>query len=407
MRDLGIWALVGVLAALVPLRSAQAEPSQLVWERDIHCYTREGGKRVRVQCTQSRGAVTCLEAPDLDAYGGYLDRTQGCVDERSEADYQALLASGARVVPAVAETPPGYARDESGHAFQTSFDLSSRFYLGSYWAPTLERGGLDVPAPFPLGRGGIELGFQVSDLSPERRIRREYRFLEANASVADLELRGLLFAYDLVHAKRRPSAWVTTFFGEPRVHPVAIPFGWGLRIGSFVDRPPTRRDNLEIEWGELHVSYSPLLSSDLHDYLRFEGGVDMGQLWIERTAFGDGLDTAPLYMGGTAALRGRVTLDGRGLSVLTLDATYGRPLVLRGEHGGEAFDRLRGSVAYEGVLLVINDEPLTARLAVDGATRDDLAADRRAVEMSARAGLRMSFGVPPRVVEPLPELEEP
>lgn len=407
MRDLGICLGLGVLAVLVPLRTAAAEPTQLSASQDVHCYTRESGKRVRVQCVRTASGVECREAPDEDVYGGYLEQTMGCADERNEADYQALRASGARIVPAIAESAPGFARDESGHAFQTSFDLSSRFYLGSYWSPTFERGGLEVPAPFPLGRGGIEVGFQVSDLSPERRIRREYRFLEASASVSDLELRGLAFAYDMVHAKRRPSAWVTTFFGEPRVHPVAIPFGWGLRIGSFTDRPPTRRDALEVEWGEIHVSYSPLLSSDLHDYLRFEGGVDMGQIWTTRGAIGDGLDTAPMYLGGTAALRGRVTLDGRGLSTLTLDATYGRPLVLRGEHGGEAFDRLRGSFAYEGVLLVFNDEPLTARLAVDGATRDDLAADERAVEMSARAGLRMSFGVPPRVVETLPELEEP
>jgi hypothetical protein len=70
-------------------------------------------------------------------------------------------------------------------------------------------------------------------------------------------------------------------------------------------------------------------------------------------------------------------------------------------------NRLSGSLAYEGVLIAVNDQPISLRLATEGRTQNDFARDVRAVELRFLAGLRMSFGAGPRVFEPMPDFEDP
>jgi hypothetical protein len=70
-------------------------------------------------------------------------------------------------------------------------------------------------------------------------------------------------------------------------------------------------------------------------------------------------------------------------------------------------NKLKGVVAYERVLVAINDQPLSLRLSLSGLARDDLAGGARNVELGGTAGLRFSFWAPPRIFEPLPELEDP
>ncbi len=399
-------AAVAATALLVPSSALADERPHLAWDRDVYCLTRDDGESVRVQCVEDKAGITCFVAPDKTTFGDIIDRTQGCASVPDGVTYERLVASNAKLVPAIAEAPPGYMRDETGRAFQTSFDLANRFYIGASWSPTFVRSGADGSSSLPLARASMETGIQVSDLSAYRRKRYEYRILEGSVSLSDLEIRGLLFGFDMTHSKRRPSAWITTFVGEPEVHPVAIPFGWGVRLVNVTDRERSQRNALDFEWTEMHMSYSPLLSPNMHDYLRFEVGLSLGQTWLSRTDIGDGLSTGEPYIGGTAAMRGRVGLDSRGMHDITVDATYARPLVVDGPHSGEVFDRLRGSLAYEGVLLAIDDEPLTLRLGAVANTRDDLDHETRSIELTAIAGLRMSFGVPPRDEETLPALEE-
>ena len=61
----------------------------------------------------------------------------------------------------------------------------------------------------------------------------------------------------------------------------------------------------------------------------------------------------------------------------------------------------------KGVLVAINDQPISVRLAAEGRTQNDFVRDLRAVELRFFAGLRMSFGAPPRVFEPMPAFEDP
>lgn len=310
--------------------------------------------------------------------------------------------------PPDATVPEGYARAESGRLYQVTFDLQNRVYVGGAWSPTFERSidGAASPSGFPLGRGRAELGLEVSYLSPEHRSRHDLRILEGSASFSDLQLQGLLLAYDYQHLHRRPGLWLTTFVGEPKLVPITLPLGWGFRVLEIADRPPAFQATTDAEWTELHVAIDPWQSADLYDHVRIEAGADVGSYWEDRTLISSkGVTSGEAYSGPTLALRTRFSLGGRGLHYVTGDLEARRPVVLHGPRKGLTLQRLKAQLAYEGILFAINDQPLSLRLAAKGQALEDPAAGHASVELGFDAGLRFSFWAPARTRKPLPELE--
>ena len=395
--------LTAPLLAAAP--AAADDTPTLRWELPVTCYNLNEGRTVRVQCTQDTKGETCLAAPgEMVGIGDPLDKVQSCTPA-SDAAYRALTRR-ARIVPAIAEAPPGYARGESGRAFQVKFDLLNRFYIGVGWAPTLQSSrGFAVPPGFPFARANAEMGIHLSILSPRRRSRHDLRILEGSATFADLELRGTLLSYDYQHERRRPLFWLSTFFGEPEVHPILPRMGFGFRILSVLDRQPSFRDTLDMEFGEFHIAYNPWQSDDMYSHFRVELGGDFGAHWQDRAAVSG--KSGNYFIGPTVALESRISLGKGGLHYLFSDLTFRRPTIVSGELLGETVNRLAGSLAYEGVLVAINDQPISVRLSAEGRTQNDFVRDVRAVELRFLAGLRMSFGAPPRIFEPMPAFEDP
>lgn len=407
-----------ILCALAPLAAAaltaaparSEELPQLRWDRPVRCMVGPGNSQVRVQCEQGPGGERCLVAPGvMEGSGEPLDDVQACSTNEGHDAYRALAARGARLVPAVAEAPPGYARSAIGRAFQVKFDLLNRLYLGVGWVPTFQsRGPATAPPSFPFGRAEAEAGIHLSALSPGSRARHDLRILEGAASFDDLELRGVLLTYDYQHVHRRPAFWLSTFLGPPEVHPVAARTGWGFRLLSVSDRPPAFRDTLDVEMAEAHLAWHPWQSEDMYSHLRLEAGGDFGEYWQDRAGVREGgLDSGLWYAGVTGAVRSRFSLGEGGLHSMSTDLAYRRPTVLQGDARGATINRLDASIAYEGIFVAINDQPLSVRLAAAGSTRNDLAEDIRSVELRFSAGLRLSFWAPPRVFEPMPEYEDP
>jgi len=398
-------AIVSFVLASAGAARAEDLP-RLRWDRPVRCMHDDHGGVVRVQCDADRGPRTCLVAPDRARDGSELRRINACSFVESEKAYDALVPSGARIVRAVAEAPPGFERADTGRAYQVQFDLLNRVYVGVAWTPTFQKkdARLAVPPGFPLGRARVETGFEATVLSPRGRSRHDFRVLEGSASFSDLELDGVLFAYDYQHLHQRPAFWLTTFLGKPRLHGVPIPLGWGFRTVKVEDRPPGFHDALDLEIVEAHVSWSPWQSRDLYSHLRFEAGADVGRhLEDRRQGFGSGL----WYAGPTGAVRSRLALGQGGLHYLFVDVDAGRPTVVAGDYTRHGMLRIDASFAYEGVLFAINDQPFSVRLAARGATREDPATQVRSVELGATAGLRFSFWAPPRSFEPLPDIEDP
>ena len=417
MRRSSKWALTPAVCLLFGLGSAGAaraeERPTLRWSEPVRCMRTPSGDVVRVQCGGPPSQRRCLVAPNQMEGGGELRHVRECsVIEESPA-YQALVDGGAKVEPALAETPPGYARSARGRAFQVKFDLLNRVYVGASWLPSFQKSDSALPSPtsgsspFGLGRGQAEMGLHVSALSKHGRSRHDFRILEGTATFKDLEINGLLFAYDYQHLHRRPAYWLSTFIGPPRVHPISPPLGWGFRVLAINDRPPAFRDTLDVEFTEAHLSWNPWQSSDLYSHVRLEAGGDLGEYWEKRARLAKGLGTGVGYAGFSGAVRSRFSLGEGGLHSLQMDVVYRRPTLLGGEHVGESTNRVNATFAYEGVLIAVNDQPFSVRLAATGSTRDDPAASARSFELGFSAGLRFSFWAPPRVFEPMQEIEDP
>lgn len=376
------------------------------FDRPVVCYDLANNKTKRVQCsTDAKGNQVCLVAPnEMKGTGDPIERTAPC-EHRTFLEYNELV-DRAKMIPAIAEAPPGYARSELGRAFQVKFDLLNRFYVGVGWAPTIQsRHGFEVPAGFPFARANAEMGIVLSVLSPRNRARHDMRILEGSAMFADFEVSGTLFSYDYQHEHRRPAFWVSTFFGEPEVYPVLPRMGWGFRILSVLDRQPSFRDAFDMEFGEVHLGYNLWQSNDMYSNVRLEVGGNAGAHWSDRHAISG--KTGNYLIGPTVTAKSRVSLGKGGLHYLFTDLQFRRPTVVSGAYTGKTINRLSGSIAYEGVLIAINDQPLSVRLASEGRTQNDFARDLRAVELRFLAGLRISFGAPPRTFEPMPEFEDP
>lgn len=415
MRLRSPWLLspiFSVLFGVAWLSPAQAEDlPRLRWGEPVRCLRKTKGQEevVRVQCQKQGGEERCLVAPNKMKYGGELQQVQECPTIEDPAAYAQLVASGAHVTEALAEAPPGYARSEAGRAFQVKFDMLNRIYLGVGWVPTFQgaNAGAAPPASFPFGRAQAEGGFHISVLSPKGRSRHDIRILEGSATFSDLELKGLLFAYDYQHEHRRPAFWVSTFFGKPQVYDVTPALGWGMRLININDRPPAFRNTLDMEFAELHVSWNPWQSHDMYSHVRLEAGGDFGGYWPDRSQLSRGLGAGRLYVGFSGAVRSRFSLGEGGLHYIFADLSYLRPTVYGGKVSAQPINRLNASMSYEGIFVAINDQPLSFRVTAMGSANDDPSTLARNVELRLTAGLRFSFWAPPRVFEPLPDLEDP
>jgi len=400
------------LSILAAAPTARAEDlPRLDWDKPIHCIRDPTGKVVRMQCDGAGKGARCLVAPnEMPEIGGELQRVQDCLSIKEPEEYSALVRAGAKMIPAIAEAPPGYERAPSGRAYQVKFDLLRRLYIGLAWVPTFQKPelGLSTPDNFPFGRAQAEVGLHISVLSPRGRARHDIRLIEGSATFSDLELKGTLFTYDYQHLHRRPAFWLTTFFGPPRVYGIKPGIGWGMRLININDRPPAFRDTLDMEIGELHLSYNPWQSNDMYSHIRLEVGGDFGKYWEDRGELSQkGLGTGLWYGGLSSALKTRFSLGEGGLHYIFMDVAYLRPTILSEDAFGKSFDRVSATFAYEGIFLAINDQPLSFRVAAQGSSRTDPVTDMRSMEVRLTAGLRFSFWAPPRVFEPLPPIEDP
>lgn len=388
--------------------SPQAPSPQLDWSKPVRCLSTPDGKSVRVQCEKKGEQTVCLVAPSQDTYGGDIGHTKECEGYEPPDAYARLGAEGARLVPAIAEAPPGYARAGTGRAYQVKFDLLNRVFLGASWVPTFQLTQRDLLTPEGMfGRGQAEMGIQISYLSHKGRSRHDIRILEGTATFADLELRGQLFSYDYQHLHRRPAFYLTSFFGKPRLYEVAPPIGWGFRVLRVNDRPPAFRDTLDMEFVEAHLAWNPWQSEDLYNHVRIEAGVDIGKFWQDRDELRKGLGTGSVYAGFGAEAKFRAALGDSGLHYVNLDLGYRHPTYLDGPKAGAGANDFTLKAAYEGIFVAINDQPLSFRVAAEGASREDPFTGVRNVEVRATMGLRLSFWAPPRVFEPLPQFEDP
>ncbi len=114
------------------------------------------------------------------------------------------------------------------------------------------------------------------------------------------------------------------------------------------------------------------------------------------TARVDGEATrAALTPGG--AVEADISIDPAGFHHLGAEVSYERPLYYRAdERVGDVAERISAEVEYEVIVLALNDQPLSFRLAVGAEKRSDSPIIAEKWAAKANAGLRFSLWAPPR-----------
>jgi hypothetical protein len=348
----------------------------------------------RAQCDD--GARRCLVAPDamLDAEGrpsGPLERADACV---TPAIKEAELA-GWEIVPALADVPPGFRRDERQRASQVSFDLGRRLWLGGGWA----LGGWPwQPGAFVTSGLRLDHPFTWDGARALARVRALEGWTAVNGSAA--ELGGV--AVDFSRAYPHPLLRITTFIGRPRRYDPPLYVGlWAeaLRFETLKTRSGARHERTGALSAAVTLDF--WRSPDLASFLRLRAGAGYEKV--------SGRDDGDVVV--AALVEGEAALDGDGL--LHLRGAAGSEVVTPGGKGPDAplpDRRWRHQVRaeLERILFSVNDQPVSVVLQARGARRTDVPDWPDGWTFEGLAQLRFSLWAPPLRAAPHQEaLEQP
>ena len=360
----------------------------------ISCATDPSGVPVRLQCdTPATGAGVCWVAPacrqGFEGVGEQtcdtLERVRYCDWSNDKQTFEALTA-GHALVAAKADVEQGWYRDDEGRVFQVEFDLNQRFWLGGGWVGTWREDGSKE-----LGGGVLEMGLRADILSSDLTNKTRVRMLETSLTLAPFGLHASFLKLDTSNDGNEPIMSITTFVGEPARHDVYLTAGWWAELLTVDLQPRGSDDDNFLRIAGAGITWDLWHDADMTSYLRVRGGGSIDEIL---PTHGDGL----VAFVPQAYVEGDFTLDDAGFHHLTLSSGYEAVyLDPPGDVGVQGKKRFLNELAYELVLIAINDQPLTLRAAVAGGYRDDLTDPAlNGWEISATAGLRFSLWAPAR-----------
>jgi hypothetical protein len=342
----------------------------------------------RVQCDPQ--TQRCLAAPsyELDAEGMQTDQPLLRVPYCNAAQDEVLqrLAEGYQFVPAIAEAPPGWYRDERGRVMQFNFDLHRRIWLGGAWAPLWRRGEDELQ-----GRARVDFGITADFVEGKKALRR-LALLETELYLGQQSLDATLMRYDSSAEQDEPILRLTTFLGRPRRHDLTLDVGVWMEVARL---EVLRREDEETSFLTLaatHLTLDLWHSRDLSSYVRVRAGPSLEN---DRAAHSFSLVPG-------AAFEGDLTLDADGFHHFTFAAEAEKIFLAEEVEGRpEEPERLRLRASYELILLAINDQPVSLVLGGRGDWRSDIPGFPATWEWSAHGGLRFSLWAPARRTAPV------
>lgn len=364
-------------------RLIQEGAPALGWGLPSRCLDR-GEVYYRVQCDEKERR--CLVAPDAeldpDAVPvAQLERAPACVGPPvTLAD---LTSRGYAVVPALAEAPPGWYRDERQRAMQVDFDLNARFFLGGGY---LYSGGPWSGNAVIVGGGRLDRPFTWWNAPALARMH----FVEGWASVDGNHGELLVFGVDASRVYPTPLLRITTFFGKPHRYDPPLYFGlWaeGLRMEFLETEGGKSFDRTMYASGAVTVDM--WRSRDLSDFVRLRVGAG-----YEEALGGQWGSVVP-----HAAVEGELTLGRNGFHHVRASA---QSELLTGSGEGlaatlpENRSRLTVKGEYEVILFALNNQPISLALEAKAVKRDDVPDYPTGWLVQAGAQLRFSLWAPPR-----------
>jgi len=372
-----------------PMKVKEGSPA-LRLDRTSRCFEREIGGRWRAQCDAT--TKKCLVAPDaeLSADGdpvAGLDRVSGCVTPGwREKD---LAAQGYEVVPALAETPPGWQRDERQRIMQVNFDLNRRIWLGAGYGA----GGLPGSDAGEATAGvRWDIPFRMVSAPALARVRAFETFASFDGNFVDFTVAGI----DASRAYPSPLLRFTTFVGRPRRFDPPLYLGGWLEVVRLETIKTGAGWYDRTEFGAAAVTLDLWRSRDLASFVRLRGGAGY--------EIADQLDGAAWVP--QAAADAVLSLDRRGFHHLRLTA-LSEWLVTSGPNEYQPKDaalprlperrtRLTARGEYEVILLAVNDQPISAVLDVRAWQRNDVPGLSTDWQVQGTAALRFNLWAPPR-----------
>ncbi len=374
------------------------EPPLMRSDRPVYCVPDRDGAIWRIQCDEDSKICLFAQNKELDSRGKpvkSLERATHCAPN-VELSREALKAKGYRLVFGRADVPYGWTRDDRGRIFQINFDLRRRLYLGAAYAPILAQGigGQDQTAK---KRMSIDFGlFRYEYWGGESHpTRHRLRLVEGEISIDPFSANVALVRYDSSHRFHRPLLRLTTFFGKPRRHDVFANIGvWfeAMRIESHQNEVA---DSSLWKFGNLQTTVDLWQSSNLDSFFRLRSGLVFERLYSSDG--GGGNETNRFALAWASVVELDTIIDRAGFHNISAQASYEIPRYFdRQPQVGRLGRRMRGEAAYEVVVLAINDQPITARLAVTAERRNDIPGLDDQWSLSAAAGLRFSLWAPPR-----------
>jgi hypothetical protein len=365
---------------LPPLGLVPAGAPALRPDLPVRCLVGPSGT-FRAQCDEP--ARRCLVAADamLDAQGhptGPLERADPCAPPAlQEADL-----AGWEIVPALADAPPGYRRDQRQRASQVNFDVNRRFWLGGGWAAG---GTPGLPA------GVVSAGLRLDHAFPWAGAPALARLhvLEGWSAVDGSAAQVSGVAADVSRAYPHPLLRLTTFFGPPRRYDPPLYAGVAaeaLRYERLTTRSGARYERLGAFTGAATLDF--WRSADLSCFLRLRSG-----LGFEKVSGPQGGDLV-----AHAFLDGDTRLDDAGL--LSLRGSAGSELVWATGTGpaDPLHDRRwrhQARVELERIAFAVNDQPVSVVLQARATQRTDVPDWTQDWTFEATAQLRFNLWAPP------------
>jgi len=386
-----VYAAIAVIGIGLPAAS-RADDAQLPamdHDRPILCLRDQADQVWRVQCDPSTKVCLYASNEELDASGNRvkpLERARTC-ELDAPFDRKKLEGQGFTFVAGRVDAPYGWMRDERQRVFQVNFDLRRRLYFGVAYTPQKV-----IENPIDSTRTSIDFGLFVFDYLKRGQAptRHRIRLFEGQVHMQPFSAEVVLAHYDISHRFIDPLLRITTFVGTPSRHDLTLDLGAWSEVGGL----------------ELHRT--PLGNSQLWKHATVQGTLDLWQSpnldSFARIRTGVGLEGQRDDVNGyrsaityASAFEIDWVLDPAGFHNVRFEIDAEAPRYFTPTASTDKLThRLRSHLQYETIVLAINDQPLTLKLAAGGEKRNDLPGVPDQWAFVLDAGLRFSLWAPPR-----------
>jgi hypothetical protein len=275
---------------------------------------------------------------------------------------------------------------------QVSFDFGRRLWLGVGYAPHRTPSGDTEISP-----AAFDFGVSYDRLSEDSRTRERFTVLDGQVRLHSFGLDIVGFRYDLSHRYETPLLRITTFVKEPERHDLYLNVGLYTEALHFEVAPRGIEGEESLTLASVQATLDLWQSEDLRSYVRLRVGPGVEARlgpWGDEARFVGFLPQATLEGNLIIGRRAMQRLNFRLRGDLLRSATW-HAQELPGDWIATA------EAAYEAILIAINDQPVSFRVAGSAFLRDDTRQvvaglpEARVLGWTGTAGIRMAFFSPP------------